>query len=174
MRMTRGPSGEIETPKASRPEPPKAARGRVIGRGALGMGCPLPKRLVVLGSVVSWPPYGIGQTIMFLPCGFFFLPSSFFPSPILSRRMQIGCLPYLHSTWCGLSANLACRSETCCMRLAENTGHKKSSKMSSAHHRTTCRAISSQLRHVSTMGENLLSSNTSSTCPHNMVNFGLY
>ena len=35
-----------------------------------------------------------------------------------------------------------------------------------------CRAISSQLRHVSTIGKNLLSSNISSTCPHNMVNFG--
>ena len=36
-----------------------------------------------------------------------------------------------------------------------------------------CRAISSELRHVSTMGKNLLNSNTSSTCPRNMVNFGL-
>jgi len=36
-----------------------------------------------------------------------------------------------------------------------------------------CRAISSQLRHVSTNGKNLLNSNTSSTCPDNMVNFGL-
>ena len=35
-----------------------------------------------------------------------------------------------------------------------------------------CRAISSQLRHVSTIGKNLLSSDMSSTCPHNMVNFG--
>ena len=35
-----------------------------------------------------------------------------------------------------------------------------------------CRAISSQLRHVSTIGKkNLLSSSISSTCPHNMVNF---
>jgi len=33
-----------------------------------------------------------------------------------------------------------------------------------------CRAISSQLRHVLTIGKNLLSSNISSTCPHNMVN----
>ena len=32
------------------------------------------------------------------------------------------------------------------------------------------RAISSQLRHLSTIGKNLLSSNTSSTCPVNMVN----
>jgi len=28
-------------------------------------------------------------------------------------------------TWCGLSANLGCRSETCCTRLAE-TQHAKS------------------------------------------------
>jgi len=35
-----------------------------------------------------------------------------------------------------------------------------------------CRAISSQLRHVLTIGKkNLLSSNISCTCPHNMVNF---
>ena len=36
-----------------------------------------------------------------------------------------------------------------------------------------CRAISSQLRHVSTIGKNLLSGNISPTCPYNMVNFGL-
>jgi len=35
-----------------------------------------------------------------------------------------------------------------------------------------CRAVSSQLRHISTIGKNLLSSNMSSTCPRNMVNFG--
>jgi len=28
-------------------------------------------------------------------------------------------------TWCGLSANLECRSEMCCTWLAENTGRKK-------------------------------------------------
>jgi len=58
-------------------------------------------------------------------------------------------------------------SETCCTRLAENTGRKNDVKT-----RTTLSAISSQLRHVSTIGKNLLSSNISSTCPHNMVNFG--
>jgi len=36
-----------------------------------------------------------------------------------------------------------------------------------------CRAISSELRHVSTIGKKLLNSNTSCTCPDNMVNFGL-
>jgi len=35
-----------------------------------------------------------------------------------------------------------------------------------------CRAISLQLRHVSTTGKNLLSSNMSFRCSHNMVNFG--
>ena len=33
-------------------------------------------------------------------------------------------------------------------------------------------AIPLQLRHVSTIGKKLLSSNISPTCPHNMVNFG--
>ena len=36
-----------------------------------------------------------------------------------------------------------------------------------------CRAVSSQLRHILTIGKNLLNSNILSTCFHNMVNFGL-
>ena len=36
-----------------------------------------------------------------------------------------------------------------------------------------CRAISSQLRHISTIRKNLLSSNISSRRAHNMVNFDL-
>ena len=36
-----------------------------------------------------------------------------------------------------------------------------------------CRAISSELKHVLTIGKNFLNSNTSSTCPDNMVYFGL-
>ena len=57
--------------------------------------------------------------------------------------------------------------------LAANTGRKKVAK--NRHLGTIaqlCRSISLQLRHVSTIGKNLLSSNISSTCPHNMVNFG--
>jgi len=34
-----------------------------------------------------------------------------------------------------------------------------------------CRATYSQLRHLSTIGKTRLSSNISSTCPHNAVNF---
>jgi len=54
-----------------------------------------------------------------------------FSSP--SQSSQTGCLPYFH-TWFGPIANLECRSEICCTRLAGNTGRKK---LPSAHHRTT-------------------------------------
>ena len=60
-----------------------------------------------------------------------------------------------------------------CTRLAANTGRKKVAK--NRHLGTIaqlCQAISSQLRHVSTIGKTLLSSDTSSTCHDNMVNFG--
>jgi len=75
-----------------------------------------------------WPPFVADADIIFLPCGFFNL--LFF---LASQRSVIGCLPYFHK-WCGLSANLECRSEACCTRLAETTGRKNSP---SAHHRTT-------------------------------------
>jgi len=63
-------------------------------------------------------------------------------------------LPPGESTPITLSVNLDCRSEMCCTRLAENTGRKKVAK--NRHLRTIaqfCRAISSQLRHVSTIGK---------------------
>jgi len=88
------------------------------------------------------------------------------------QPLQIGCLPYFH-IWCGPSSNLECRSKMCCTRLAGNAGHKKSPKIRHLDSiAQLCRAISSQsqLRHVSTIGKNLLSSNTSSTCPQNMAN----
>jgi len=63
-------------------------------------------------------------------------------------------------------------SETCCMRLAGNAGRKNDAKNLGTIAQF-CRVISLQLRHVSTIGKSLLSSNISSTCPYNMVNFGL-
>ena len=60
-----------------------------------------------------------------------------------------------HMVW--PCANLGCRSETCCTRLAENTGRNKSPKI---RHLATiaqlCRAISSQRRHISTIGKKLV------------------
>jgi len=59
------------------------------------------------------------------------------------------------------------------MRLAENTRRKKSPKIRHLGAITQlCRAMSSQLRHVSTIGKKFLISNTSSRCVHNMVNSG--
>jgi len=58
-----------------------------------------------------------------------------------------------------LSANLGCRSETCCTWLVANTRRKNRHLDTIAQ---LCRAISSQLRYVSTIGKNLLNSNTSS------------
>jgi len=80
----------------------------------------------------------------------FFLLSSFFLAK--SQRRQNGCLPYFH-TWCGPSVNLECRSEMCCTRLAGNTGRKNSHFGTVAQ---LCRAISSELRHVSTIGKKLV------------------
>ena len=72
--------------------------------------------------------------------------SSFFFA--YSQRPQIGCYhKLLIHTWCGLSANLECRSEMCCTWLAENKERKNYAKF--RHLRTIaqlCRAICSQRR----------------------------
>jgi len=61
----------------------------------------------------------------------------------------------------------------CCTELAGNAGPQNRQKI---RHLGTiaqvCRAISSKLRHISTIGRNLLSSNISSRCSHNVMNFG--
>jgi len=81
----------------------------------------------------------------------------------------MGCLSYF-DTWCGLSANLECRSEMCCTRLAGNTGRKKSPFW---HHCTTLSGyIFATKAHIDNRKKNLLSSNMSFRRPHNMVNIG--
>ena len=102
--------------------------------------------------------------------------SSFFLSFFLllfflaySQRSEIGCLPYF-GTLCGLSANLECRSEMYCTRLAANTGRKKIAISAPSHN-----FVGSYLRNWGMYRQsekNTLSSNNSSTCPDNMVNFG--
>jgi len=68
--------------------------------------------------------YYYGRTLR-LPLYFAAVVSFFFLSYF--QRSQSRCLPYFH-TWCGLRANLECRSEICCLRLAENTGRKNYAK----------------------------------------------
>ena len=73
----------------------------------------------------------------------------------------------------GLSANLECRSETCCTRLATNAGRKKVAKNRLLG--TIAQLCRVYLRNEGTYRQSdksLLSSNISSTCPHNIVNFG--
>ena len=61
-----------------------------------------------------WPPYGIEQAIIFLPCDFYLSSSSssiFFSSPNLSgRRVEA------YHTWCGPSANLEYAGQKCAAR----------------------------------------------------------
>jgi len=79
---------------------------------------------------------------------------SFFPRLISAAACR---LDVCHTSTHGVaSANLRRRSETCCMRLAENTvGLRK--KVAKNRHLGTieqlCRDISSQLRYVSTIGK---------------------
>ena len=111
------------------------------------------------------PPCAADADIIFLPCGFFL--SFFFLSLGYSQRSQIGYLPYFH-TWCGLSANLECMSEMCCMWLTGNTGCKKSP---SVHHRTTLSGYNFATRARIDKWKKLLNSIISPICPYNMVNF---
>jgi len=85
--------------------------------------------------------------IIFLPCGFFHISSFFFPRLIAAVAEWMSTISYFY-TWCGLSANLECRFEMCCMRLTGNTGRKNDAK--NRHLGTIvqlCRAESLQLRH---------------------------
>jgi len=78
---------------------------------------------------------------------------SFFPRLISAVANWMSTI-LQHMVWL-YSANLECRSETCCERLAGNARPKKIAK--SRHLGTIIQlslAISSQLRHVSTIGKN--------------------
>jgi len=119
--------------------------------------------------VYLWPPYVIEQAIIFSSCGFFFL-SSFFPR-LISAVAHWMSIPYFH-TWCGISANLECRSEMWCMRLTQNTGRKNRQKF--AIWAPSHSFVGLYLRNNACLDnrkKNLLNSNISSTCLHNMANF---
>jgi len=145
-----------------RPSFPQGARPPIFGPCLLwpnGRPCQLLLSSCWLGLIGAlqigfvfvflWPPYGIGQAIIFSTL--WFLLPFFFSSPNLR-----GCrLDVYHTSTHGVaSVNLECRSEMWCTRLAENAGRKKSPK--NRHLGTItqlCRAISWQLRHLSTMGK---------------------
>jgi len=102
-----------------------------------------------------WPPYGIEQAIIFSSCRLFYLSSSFFP------RLISAVADWMSAILPHISANLGCRCETCCTRLAQNTGRKKSP---SGHHRTTLSGyiFATKVR-IDNRKKNFLNSNTSPT-----------
>ena len=93
---------------------------------------------------------------LFLSCGFFFY---LFSSPNLSRRR----LDVYHTSTHGVALGLKCAARGSLQMQDPKNRHLGTFTQ-------LCRAISLQIRHVK---NNVLSSNTSSTCPHNMVNFCL-
>ena len=100
---------------------------------------------------------------LFLRSSSFFLASS--------QRSEIGLLDVQHTSIHGVAL---VRIQNACLKCAAR-GSLQMQDAKNRHFGTSaqiCRAVSSQLRHVSTIGKKLLSSNISSTCPHNMVNFG--
>jgi len=100
------------------------------------------------------------RTLYFCPMVSVFL-SVFFSSPNLSSRR----LDVYHTSTHGVAL----------VRMhVRNVLHAARGNTKNRHLGTIaqlCQAISSQLRHLSTIGKNLLNSNISSTCPHNIVNF---
>jgi len=104
--------------------------------------------------ILLWPPYVADADIIFLPCGFLYLLSIvfFISSPNLSRRR----LDVYHTSTRGVA--LVRISDAGLKRAARGLlkvhDAKKSPKM---RHLSTvaqlCRAISSQLRQVSTIGK---------------------
>jgi len=112
-----------------------------------------------------WPPCVADADIIFLSCGFYL---SFFSSPNLSGRR----LDVYHTSTHGVhgpGANLECRSEMYCTRLAGIAGRKKINISAPSHN-----FIGLYLRNEGTyrQSEKMLNSNTSPTCSHHMVNFG--
>jgi len=101
----------------------------------------------------------------------FYLSSFFLSSPNLRGRT----LDVYHTSTHGVaSANLECRSEMCCTRLAASAGPKKVAMWAPLHNFVGLweKLIFATKARIDNLEKNLLSSNISPTCPHNMVNFG--
>jgi len=97
------------------------------------------------------------RTLYLHPVGFFYL-SSFFFFVAWSHPSQIGCLPCFH-TWCDFSANLEFRMQVWNLLRASHWNYrtqKIAKNLPSGHIAQLCRAVSSQLRHVSTIRKKLV------------------
>jgi len=109
-----------------------------------------------------------------LCCGFYLSSYIYFFPRLISAVRD--WMPYIYfHTWCGLSVNLEYRSETCVrgsLKIQHAKNRQKVAILGTIPQ--LCRAISSQLRHISTIGKkSLWSTHISPICRHNMVNFDL-
>ena len=108
--------------------------------------------------------------IIFLPCGFFFF-LLLFSSPNLSRRRLDVCHTSIHGV------ALVRIYDACLKRAARGSlqiqDAKSRQKSTSGHHRTNLSGyIFATKARIDNRKKNFLGSNTSSTCPQNMANFG--
>ena len=113
----------------------------------------------------------MGRPLYFCPASFFLL--LLFPSPIVSAVVDWMSTILPHMLW----PQCEFRMQVWDVLHATRWKIQDAKKLPKNRHLGTiaqiCRAVSSQRKHVSTIEKNTLNSNTSSTCPHNMVNFGL-
>ena len=127
---------------------------------------------VLRGEYWLWSPYVIGQTIIFSCCGLFFLSIYlFFSSPNLSRRTLDVCHTSTHGVALVRISDAGLKPAA--RGSLKTQDAKKSSKIAICA--PSRNFVGPYLRNYGTYRQsekNLLSSNTSSTCPDNMVNFG--
>jgi len=131
---------------------------------------------ICLSISLLWSPYGIGQTIIFSSCGFFLSSSSFFffSSPNLSgHRLDVYHFP--HMVWPVALVRIWNAGLKCTARGSlEMQDPKNRRKSPSGHHCTILSGyIVATKARIDSRKKTCLSSNISSTCPHNMVNFSL-
>ena len=117
-----------------------------------------------------WPPYVIGQAIIFLPCGFYLLFSIFFiSSPNLSGRKLDVCHTSTHGVaQCEFRMQVWNVLHVARWKYRTQKWRKKSP---SGHHPTTLSGYIFATKACIDNRKKLVSSNISSTCPDNMVNF---
>ena len=107
-----------------------------------------PRRIVV--TVIMVALYVIGQTVIFLPCGFFLSIFFFFPR-LISAAINWMSTILLHMAWPQCEFRMQVRNVLLAARCKYRT-QKSRQKSPSGHHRTTSSGYNSQLRHVSTIG----------------------
>jgi len=118
--------------------------------------------------MLLWPPYEIGSHYIFALWLLSFFLSFFIPRLISAAGDWMSTI-LAHMVW----RYCEFRMQVWNVRHASRCKYRTQKNRHFGTIAQICRVVSSQLRHVSTIGKNVLSSNISSTCARNTVNFGL-